>query len=58
MDVMEMTEKEQAIVLIDRYTELQRIKAAIDKDSEVEYQIKTVIAKLNALGISVENLDM
>lgn len=53
-----MTEKEQATALIDKYTELQRIKTAEDKDKEVEYQIKTVIAKLNALGISTENLEL
>ena len=53
-----MTEKEQAALLIDSYTNLQRIKAAHDKDTEIEYQIKATKAKLEALGIVTENLDI
>ncbi len=52
-----MTEKEQATALIDEYTRLQRIKAAKDRDEEIEYQIKTTRAKLEALGIMTEHLD-
>lgn len=52
-----MTEKEQATALIDEYTRLQRIKAAKDRDEEIEYQIKTTRAKLEALGIMTEQLD-
>ena len=33
-----MTEKEQAALLIDSYTNLQRIKAAHDKDTEIEQE--------------------
>lgn len=53
-----MTEKEQAALLIDTYTNLQRIKSADDKDKEIEYQIKATIAKLQALGIVTEDLDI
>ena len=53
-----MTEKEQTTMLIDSYTNLQRIKSAPDKEKEVEYQIKTVKAKLEALGIVTEDLDI
>lgn len=52
-----MTEKEQATALIDEYTRLQRIKAAKDRDEEINYQIKTTKAKLEALGIMTEDLD-
>ena len=53
-----MTEKEQAALLIDSYTNLQRIKAAQDKEKEIEYQIKVTKAKLEALGIITEDLDI
>lgn len=52
-----MTEKEQATALIDEYTRLQRIKTAQDRDEEINYQIKTTKAKLEALGIVTEDLD-
>ncbi len=52
-----MTEKEQAAALIEEYTKLQRIKAAPNRDEEIDYQIKTAKAKLEALGIVTENLD-
>ena len=53
-----MTEKERAAFLIDNYTNLQRIKAARDKESEIEYQIAATKAKLEALGIVTENLNL
>ena len=52
-----MTEKQLAAVLIDKYADLQRIKTAADRDHEIEYQIRTTKAKLEALGIVTENLD-
>lgn len=57
MENENMTEKEQATALIDEYTKLQRIKAAQDREEEINYQIKTVKAKLEAFGIVTENLD-
>ncbi len=51
-----MTEAEQKIVLIEEYTKLQRIKAAPDRDEEIDYQIKTAKAKLEAIGVNVEDL--
>ena len=53
-----MTEKEQTTMLIDSYINLQRIKTASDKEKEVDYQIKTVKAKLETLGVMTENLDI
>lgn len=58
MEVLEMTEKEQATALMDKFIDLQRIKAAGDKDKEIEYQLKTTKAKLEALGIVTENLEI
>ncbi len=52
-----MTEKETATALIEEYTKLQRIKATPNRDEEIDYQIKTAKAKLEALGIVTENLD-
>lgn len=57
-EMREMTEKEQIAILIDQYTDLQRIKAASDKDKEIAYQIKATKAKLEAMGIVTEDLDM
>ena len=58
MEVFEMTEKEQATLLIDAYTNLQRIKAADDRETEIDYQLKVTKAKLEALGIVTEDLTM
>ena len=52
-----MTEAEQKAALIEEYTKLQRIKAAADRDEEINYQIKTARAKLESMGVNVENLD-
>lgn len=52
-----MTEAEQKAVLIEEYAKLQRIKASPDRDEEINYQIKTAKAKLESMGVNVENLD-
>ncbi len=53
-----MTDREQLNMLIDVYTNLQRIKSATDRDKEIDYQIKAAKAKLEASGIVTENLDI
>lgn len=58
MEVLEMTEKEQATTLMDKFIDLQRIKAAEDRDKELAYQLKTTKAKLEALGVVTENLEI
>ena len=57
-EVNAMTEKEQITMLIDNYTDLQRILTAEDQNKEILYQIKATKAKLAALGISTEDLDI
>lgn len=52
-----MTEAEQKAVLIEEFAKLQRIKAAADREKEISYQIKTVKAKLESIGVNVENLE-
>lgn len=52
-----MTEAEQKAALIEEYTKLQRIKAAPDRDEEIGYQIKTAKAKLESMGVNVEDLE-
>lgn len=53
-----MTEKEQATSLMDKFIDLQRIKTAGDKEKEIDYQLKTTKAKLEALGMVTENLEI
>lgn len=53
-----MNDKEQTTMLIDAYTNLQRIKAAQDRDKEIAYQLKVVKAKLDTLGVVTEDLDL
>ncbi len=56
----EMTEKELITVLIDKYTDLQRIKKA-NRDTpneELDYQIKVTTAKLSSMGVNVEDLTL
>ncbi len=57
-EVDTMTDKEQTNMLIDVYTNLQRIKSAADRDKEIDYQIKAAKAKLEAFGIMTEDLDI
>ena len=56
----DMTEKELITVLIDKYTDLQRIKRANNgvENQELEYQNKVTIAKLASLGVSVEDITL
>jgi len=56
MEGLEMTEKEQAAIMIDIYTDLQRIQKAEDKDKELSNQLRKAKAKLEALGVVTENL--
>lgn len=53
-----MNEKELLEKLIDKYTDLQRIKNAPDKDREIDYQIAITKAKLEACGIVTTDLDI
>ncbi len=53
----EMNMSEQISTLIDRYADLQRIKTAPDRDSEIDYQIKLIKAKLEAAGIVTEKIE-
>lgn len=50
--------KEVNAMLIDIYTNLQRIKSAEDRDKEIDYQIKAAKAKLEASGVVTEDLDI
>lgn len=58
MEVLERTEKEQATILMDKYIDLQRIKAANDREKEILYQLRTTKAKLEALGFVTEELTL
>ena len=56
----DMTEKELIAVLIDKYTDLQRIKKANKntQNEELEYQIKATTVKLSSMGVNVEDLTL
>jgi len=55
-----MTEKELITVMIDKYTDLQRIKKANGdhENSELDYQLRVIKNKLSALGIPTEEYEM
>lgn len=52
------SEKEMLHNLIDKYTDLQRIKSAIDMQKEIDYQLMITKAKLEYMGIVTENLEL
>lgn len=56
----DMTEKELITTMIDKYTDLQRIKKASGdhENSELDYQLKVIKNKLSALGIPTEEYEM
>lgn len=53
-----MNEKEMINTLIDKYTDLQRIKKAVDSEKEIDYQIKILKAKLESFGIITTDLEL
>lgn len=54
-EIMTLDELKQ--IAIDNYVNLMRIKKAEKSENEeLEYQIKIATTKLNALGISLEEL--
>ena len=55
-EVEDMTKEEQATVLMDKFSDLQRILTAEDRDEEIEYQIRVTKAKLEELGVVTETL--
>ena len=61
--VQDMTDKELITTMIDKYTDLQRIKKANGdhENSELDYQLKVkrlIKNKLSALGIPTEEYEM
>lgn len=53
-----MNEKEMIVKLIDKFTDLQRIKTADDPEKEVDYQIAVTKAKLESCGIVTQELEI
>lgn len=55
-----MTEKELITIMIDKYTDLQRIKKANGdhENNELDYQLRVIKNKLSALGIPTEEYEM
>jgi hypothetical protein len=55
---VDMNEKEMINNLIDKYTDLQRIKTAEDSEKEINYQLRVLKAKLESFGVITSDLDM
>lgn len=53
-----MTKEEQATFLIDAYMNILRLEKAENKDAEIFNQKCGVRAKLEALGVTVDNLEI
>lgn len=56
--MIDMNEKEMINSLIDKYTDLQRIKKSSDLEKEVDYQLRITKAKLESFGIITSDLEM
>lgn len=56
--MMDMNEKEMINNLIDKYTDLQRIKKSANIEKEVDYQLAVTKAKLESCGIVTEHLEI
>ena len=56
----DMSDQELKTLLIDKYTDLQRIKKANGDtvNVELDYQIKVATAKLSSFGVNVEDLTL
>lgn len=54
----EMNEKELKDQVIKEFVNLQRVKIAEDRDSEIAYQEKVLKARMQSLGIATEELEM
>lgn len=52
-----MQDKEFLAILIDNYSNLQRIIKNSDPKKEAEYQLKLVAAKLESMGIVTTKID-
>ena len=52
------SEKELIDKLIDKYTDLQRIKTAADVQKEIDYQLAVTRVKLESCGIVTSDLDI
>jgi len=56
--MVDMNEKEMIDKLIDKYTDLQRIKQSDNPQKEVEYQLRVAKAKLESFGIITSDLEI
>ena len=51
-----MNDKKQTTMFINAYMNLQRVKVAEDRDKEIRNQERELKAKLEALGVVVDDL--
>ena len=50
----EMTEKELANFLLDKLSDLERVEHSPNRDDEIAYQKKYLLAKLQSLGVPTD----
>lgn len=55
---VDMNEKEMINNLIDKYTDLQRIKKSDNVEKEIDFQLKILKAKLESFGIITTDLEL
>ena len=55
-----MSDKEMVGVMIDQFGALQRIKKANGDhhNSELDYELKLIVAKLSSWGVNVEDITL
>lgn len=55
-----MTREELISTVIDQFAVLQRIKRANGghENSELDYELKLIVAKLSSLGVNVEDITL
>lgn len=58
MEEAKMNELELKEQAIREFVNLQRLKAATDKEKEIAYQERVLRAKLQAFGIPTEELEL
>lgn len=51
-----MNDKEQTTMMIQRYMDILRLEAAVDKDKEIANQKRETAVILEALGVSIDDL--
>lgn len=58
MEELTLNEKEMRDQIIKEFVNLQRVKAAEDKEAEIAYQERVLKARMQSFGITTEDLEL